>query len=78
MVNDAASVAHTVGALAARPIDPACAQRTTHSEDQVAQIAGSIAEFGFVNPILVGDDGVSWQATAACWLRANSASPRCR
>ena len=30
----------------------------THSEEQVAQIAGSIAEFGFVNPILVGDDGV--------------------
>ena len=30
----------------------------THSEEQVAQIAGSIAEFGFVNPVLVGDDGV--------------------
>jgi ParB-like chromosome segregation protein Spo0J len=24
----------------------------------VAQIAGSIAEFGFVKPVLVGDDGV--------------------
>jgi len=24
----------------------------------VAQIAGSIAEFGFVNPVLVGDDGI--------------------
>ena len=30
----------------------------THSEEQVAQIVGSIAEFGFVNPVLVGDDGV--------------------
>ena len=30
----------------------------THSEEQVAQIAGSIAEFGFVNPILVGEDEV--------------------
>ncbi len=30
----------------------------THSEEQVAQIAGSIAEFGFVNPVLVGADGV--------------------
>jgi ParB-like chromosome segregation protein Spo0J len=30
----------------------------THSEEQVAQIAKSIAEFGFVNPVLVGDDGV--------------------
>jgi DNA modification methylase len=28
----------------------------THSEDQIAQIAASISEFGFVNPILVGDD----------------------
>jgi len=30
----------------------------THSEEQVAQIAASIAEFGFVNPVLVGSDGV--------------------
>jgi len=28
----------------------------THSDDQVAQIAASIAEFGFVNPVLVGAD----------------------
>jgi len=30
----------------------------THSEDQVAQIAASIVEFGFTNPILAGSDGV--------------------
>ena len=30
----------------------------THCDQQVAQIAGSIAEFGFVNPVLIGDDGV--------------------
>lgn len=30
----------------------------THSESQVAQIAGSIAEFGFVNPVLVGGDNI--------------------
>jgi DNA modification methylase len=30
----------------------------THTENQVAQIAASIAEFGFVNPVLVGADGV--------------------
>lgn len=30
----------------------------THSESQVAQIAASIAEFGFTNPILAGADGV--------------------
>src|ERR1017187_2571769 len=29
----------------------------THSPEQVAQIAASIREFGFVNPILVGPDG---------------------
>jgi len=30
----------------------------THTEDQVAQIAASIAEFGFTNPILAGSDGI--------------------
>lgn len=30
----------------------------THSSEQVAQIAASIAEFGWTNPILVGADGV--------------------
>lgn len=28
----------------------------THSEEQVAQIAGSIREFGFTNPVLIGAD----------------------
>ena len=30
----------------------------THSEEQLAQIAASIVEFGFTNPILAGSDGV--------------------
>jgi DNA modification methylase len=30
----------------------------THSDEQIAQIAASIVEFGFVNPILVGPDAV--------------------
>jgi DNA modification methylase len=30
----------------------------THSDEQVAQVAASIKEFGFTNPILVGEDGV--------------------
>jgi DNA modification methylase len=30
----------------------------THSEEQVAQVAASITEFGWTNPILVGADGV--------------------
>ena len=43
------------------PLDrlvPYARNARTHSEDQVAQIAGSIAEFGFVNPVLVSNDGV--------------------
>jgi ParB-like chromosome segregation protein Spo0J len=30
----------------------------THSDEQLAQIAASIAEFGWTNPILAGGDGV--------------------
>ena len=30
----------------------------THSDEQVTQIAASIAEFGFVNPVLAGADGI--------------------
>lgn len=30
----------------------------THSDEQISQIAASIKEFGFVNPVLVGDDNV--------------------
>ena len=30
----------------------------THADEQISQIAGSIAEFGFVNPILIGEDNV--------------------
>src|ERR1700682_3264129 len=29
----------------------------THSDGQIAEIAGSIRAFGFTNPILVGEDG---------------------
>ena len=44
-----------------RPTDqlvPYVRNARTHSAEQVAQIAASIAEFGFVNPILVGEDDV--------------------
>jgi ParB-like chromosome segregation protein Spo0J len=31
----------------------------THSDEQIAQIAGSIREFGFTNPVLLdGDSGI--------------------
>ena len=43
------------------PIDrliPYARNARTHSDDQVAQVAASIAEFGWTNPILAGADGV--------------------
>jgi phage terminase large subunit GpA-like protein len=49
------------GAVHTWPLErliPHARNARTHSDEQVAQIAGSIAEFGFVNPVLVGDDGV--------------------
>src|ERR1700716_1436382 len=42
------------------PVDrliPSPRNARTHSEAQVAEIAGSIRAFGFTNPILVGEDG---------------------
>lgn len=50
----------------------------THSEEQVTQIAASIAEFGFCNPILVDSrDGIIAD-TGGCSRRRNSGSPRRR
>ncbi len=43
------------------PIDrliPYARNARTHTDEQVAQIAASIAEFGWTNPVLVGSDGV--------------------
>jgi DNA modification methylase len=34
-----------------------CGNARTHSDTQVAEIAGSIKAFGFTNPILVGEEG---------------------
>ena len=42
------------------PLDrlvPSPRNARTHSDAQVAEIAGSISAFGFANPILVGEDG---------------------
>jgi hypothetical protein len=36
---------------------PSARNAHTHSDTQVAEIAGSIRAFGFTNPILVGEDG---------------------
>jgi len=38
---------------------PYASNSRTHSSDQVGQIAASIKEFGFLNPIIVdGDNGI--------------------
>ena len=37
---------------------PYAANARTHTDEQIAQIAASIQEFGFTNPILSGSDGV--------------------
>ena len=50
----------------------------THSDAQVAQIAASIAEFGFNNPILVDTKSGIIAATVACLPRASWASPKFR
>jgi hypothetical protein len=48
--------------IAYRPIDkliPYARNSRTHSPEQVAQIAASIKEFGFTNPVLIdGDSGI--------------------
>lgn len=42
--------------LAVASLMPYARNARTHGESQIAQIAASISEFGFVNPILVGED----------------------
>ncbi len=39
-------------------LTPYIGNARTHTPEQIGQIAGSIAEFGFVNPILIGEDDV--------------------
>ena len=43
--------------LPVEALTPYARNARTHSEEQVAQIAASIAEFGFVNPVLIDTDG---------------------
>ena len=43
------------------PVDrllPYVRNARTHSEEQVAQVAASMREFGWTNPILVGGDNI--------------------
>lgn len=51
--------------IVVQPIDkliPYARNARTHSDQQVAQIAASIREFGFANPILAGSDGVAFDS----------------
>jgi ParB-like chromosome segregation protein Spo0J len=51
------------------PIDrliPYARNSRTHSDEQIAQVAASIVEFGWTSPILVGAPG-----TPACWPPAS-------
>jgi ParB-like chromosome segregation protein Spo0J len=41
-----------------KDLPPFTRNSRTHSEAQVAQVAASIVEFGWTNPVLVGADGV--------------------
>jgi len=47
----------TVEPMAIARLRPSPNNARTHSKTQIRQIAGSIAKFGFTNPVLVGDDG---------------------
>lgn len=38
-------------------LPPAQRNARTHTDKQIAQIAASIEQFGFTNPVLIGDDG---------------------
>jgi hypothetical protein len=64
-----------------RPIGsliPYARNARTHSEAQVALIAGSIREFGFTNPVLVDGRMASSPGTGGCWRRGSSGSRPCR
>ena len=43
----------------------------THTPEQIAQVAASMQEFGWTNPILVGADSDVSRVTPAYWPRAN-------
>ena len=50
----------------------------THSDAQVAQIAASIREFGWTNPVLVdGANGII-AGHAGCWRRGSWVCTGCR
>ena len=59
------------------PLDrlkPYAKNARTHSDAQVAQIASSIVEYGFISPLLVSGAATSWPSMGVWRLRRNSHS----
>ena len=50
--------AHQIEKIGIEKLIPYAKNSRTHSDEQVAQIAASIKEFGFNNPVLIGEDDV--------------------
>ena len=59
-------------------IKPELRNARTHSKKQVAEIAASIRQFGFSNPLLIDADGVLIAGMAGCWRPSRLASSWCR
>lgn len=49
---------HEIEYISTADLVPYARNSRTHSDEQVAQICGSIKEFGFTNPVLVDQDGL--------------------
>ena len=68
-------------AVERRPVGslrPYAGNARTHSPAQVAQIAASIEEFGFTNPILVQADGTVIAGHGRLLAAERLGLPRCR
>jgi site-specific DNA-methyltransferase (adenine-specific) len=50
--------AHKIKQIGIEKLIPYAKNSRTHSPEQVAQLAGSIKEFGFNNPVLIGKDDI--------------------
>ena len=57
---------------------PSARNARTHSDEQIAQIAASIREWGWTMPILSMRPGRSSRGTGECWLPSGWTSMRCR
>ena len=64
--------------LPSEKLIPYARNSRTHSPEQVAQIAASIKEFGFTNPILIDEEMASSLGMGGFLQRRNSASKRCQ